>query len=755
MGSIATSIQLYDGASGTLQKITNAVSETVQRFDDMNDHFDGAFDEESFNSAKNGFNAINILINKIENNIDQSTSNQQAFTQQVDRSAAAESELLNRLDRIDNEIKQANNQQEKFNNSIQSSHAHIAKAEAGFKGWQKTIIVANQALGLIRNTLGRFGVMDMDGAFDRIDTMNRFKKTITVMTGDVNMASAALDQVKGNVLGTAYGLDVASKSAQGLFTRGMSLGASTNQVRIWADAVSFYGEGTNQQLESVVDAIGKMYSKGKVEADQLDRLFDAGIGAAEIYAKAVNKSVGSVKKDLSSGAISAANFINTVSQALDSGISSGAAKDAGGTWATTFANMRAAITRGWTNIITELDNALAQQGLPSSMEMVVMFGKKMEEILNSIADAMGSIIEVAMKIYNVMSTVGSFIVDNWSMISPVIYGVAFAMLFYKTALTIANIIEGISIFTKKLHVAALAMEEGATFAATKAQYGLNAALLACPLVRIILAIIRLVTIFYAVIAVINKFAGTSISATGIIAGSFLWLAALIGNVFIGTINSIIQYLWTVFVEPFIGIIEWVLNVANGGFNSFGGAVANLIGQIISWFLSLGKVVTKIIDAIFGTNWTAGLSNLQDSVLAWGKNDNAITLDRNAPEIDRFDMTDAFNKGYDWGAKLFDKESNKKDKSIDDLYNPIDMYNNIADTADNTGKMAKGVKISDEDLKYLHDVAEREAINRFTTAEIKVEMTNHNSINGTRDIDGIVDYLRDELEETMSRTAEGV
>lgn len=755
MGSIATSIQLYDGASGTLQKITNAVSKTVQRFDDMNDHFDGAFDEESFNSAKNGFNAINILINKIENNIDQSTSNQQAFTQQVDRSAAAESELLNRLDRIDNEIKQANNQQEKFNNSIQSSHAHIAKAEAGFKGWQKTIIVANQALGLIRNTLGRFGVMDMDGAFDRIDTMNRFKKTITVMTGDVNMASAALDQVKGNVLGTAYGLDVASKSAQGLFTRGMSLGASTNQVRIWADAVSFYGEGTNQQLESVVDAIGKMYSKGKVEADQLDRLFDAGIGAAEIYAKAVNKSVGSVKKDLSSGAISAANFINTVSQALDSGISSGAAKDAGGTWATTFANMRAAITRGWTNIITELDNALAQQGLPSSMEMVVMFGKKMEEILNSIADAMGSIIEVAMKIYNVMSTVGSFIVDNWSMISPVIYGVAFAMLFYKTALTIANIIEGISIFTKKLHVAALAMEEGATFAATKAQYGLNAALLACPLVRIILAIITLVTIFYAVIAVINKFAGTSISATGIIAGSFLWLAALIGNVFIGTINSIIQYLWTVFVEPFIGIIEWVLNVANGGFNSFGGAVANLIGQIISWFLSLGKVVTKIIDAIFGTNWTAGLSNLQDSVLAWGKNDNAITLDRNAPEIDRFDMTDAFNKGYDWGAKLFDKESNKKDKSIDDLYNPIDMYNNIADTADNTGKMAKGVKISDEDLKYLHDVAEREAINRFTTAEIKVEMTNHNSINGTRDIDGIVDYLRDELEETMSRTAEGV
>lgn len=728
MGSIRTSIQMYDGVTATLQKIQDNASKTTQQFDNMNRHFQGAFSDDRFNAAKNGF------------------------------------------DKIDNGIQQANNQQEKFNKAIQNSHSHIAKAEAGFKGWQKAIIVANQALGLIRNTLGRLGVMNMDGAFDRIDTMNRFQKTVTVMTGDAVMAKAALGQLRETTLGTAYGLDVASKSAQGFLTRGMSLGAATNQVRIWADAVSFYGEGTNAQLESVVDAIGKMYSKGKVEADQLDRLFDAGIGAAEIYAKAVNKSVGNVKKDLSSGAISAANFINTVSQALDSGISSGAAKEAGNTWATTFANMRAAITRGWTNIITELDNALAQRGLPSSMEMVTMFGKKMEEILNSIADAMGSVIGVAMRIYNVMSTVGSFIADNWSIISPAIWGVVAALIAYKIALVANNIVQAIHNFQKGIaavaeynHAKAILANKVAydaqtiaTAQATVAQASFNTTLLACPLTWIILAIITLITILYAVIAVINKFAGTSISATGIIAGSFLWLAALIANTFIGVINGIIQYLWTRFVEPFIGIVEWILNVANGGFNSFGGAVANLIGQIISWFLSLGKVVTKIIDAIFGTNWTAGLSSLQDSVLKWGKNDNAITLDRNAPEIDhRFDMTDAFGKGYDWGAKLFDKESNKKDKSIDDLYNSIDMYNNIADTADNTGKMAKGVKISDEDLKYLHDVAEREAINRFTTAEIKVEMTNHNSINGTGDIDGIVDYLRDELEETMSRTAEGV
>ena len=115
------------------------------------------------------------------------------------------------------------------------------------------------------------------------------------------------------------------------------------------------------------------------------------------------------------------------------------------------------------------------------------------------------------------------------------------------------------------------------------------------------------------------------SATGVIFGVVAAAGAAIINVGIGTINAIIQAVWSIFVQPFIGIIEWILNVTNGGFDSFGGAVANLIGQIISWFLSLGKVVTKIIDAIFGTDWTSGLTSLQDTVTTWGKNENSNTL----------------------------------------------------------------------------------------------------------------------------------
>ena len=158
-------------------------------------------------------------------------------------------------------------------------------------------------------------------------------------------------------------------------------------------------------------------------------------------------------------------------------------------------------------------------------------------------------------------------------------------------------------------------------------------------------------LLYGVVAIINKVTGSSISATGLICGAIAVAGAFIGNTVIGLLNALIQYIWAIFVAPFLGIVEWILNVCNGGFNSFGDAVANLIGQIIGWFLNLGKVVT-IIDAIFGTNWTAGLESLQSSVTAWGKNENAITLDKNAPTIDyRFEYGDAWAAGNDFGKGI--------------------------------------------------------------------------------------------------------
>lgn len=365
-----------------------------------------------------------------------------------------------------------------------------------------------------------------------------------------------------------------------------------------------------------------------------------------------------------------------------------------------------------------------------------------------------------------------FLSDNWSVISPILMGIITALGLYALALGtynavtfIAATITNLKTFADTVHAASLAMSTGATFAATAAQYGFNAALLACPITWIILAIIAVIAIIYAVVAAINKLQGTSISATGVICGAFAWLGALIWNIIVGVINAVIQFLWTNFVEPWIGIIEWVLNVFNGGFNSFGDAVKNLLGNIISWFLSLGKVVTKIIDAIFGTNWTGGLESLQNKVLQWGKNENAITLSREAPfQLNRVDMTDAYSAGYDFGKGLGDKvggffgggTTSGDEYGLQALQEGIGTTPAIQDIAGNTKDTADALDITNEELKYLRDIAEQEAVNRFTTAEIKVEMGGvNNNISQNMDLDGVIDYMVTGVQEAMERVAEGV
>ncbi len=394
-----------------------------------------------------------------------------------------------------------------------------------------------------------------------------------------------------------------------------------------------------------------------------------------------------------------------------------------------------------------------------------------QQIINGIIVGLMMIVSVASTLFGMLQAGAAFVIDNWSWFQYIVLGLVLAFVAYNTHALVTNALMGIQAAKAGILAGAQMLQTGSTLAAKTAQDGLNLSLYACPITWIILAIIALVLIIYLVVAAINYFAGTAISATGIIAGTFMCLFALIGNIAIGFINSTIQFFMTYFVEPFVRIIEFILNVFNGGFDSFGDGVANLIGQIISWFLSLGKVVTTIIDAIFGTDWTDGLNSLQKEVVSWGKNDNAITLETRDYKIDhRFDMTDAYGKGYDAGENF--EQNFDMGKFTDGMFgdkNPYeneDPYNNenpftnsqddIYETSNNTARMADTMDVAEEDLTYLRDLAEQDVINRFTTAEIKVDMGGiTNQVNGEQDLDGMVEYLENTLYETMAVASEGV
>lgn len=365
----------------------------------------------------------------------------------------------------------------------------------------------------------------------------------------------------------------------------------------------------------------------------------------------------------------------------------------------------------------KLKNSMSQ-ALGPILEKISEITKNQDfqTMINGICGAFFFLRDVVLGVFDVISNIAGFIIDNWSFVGPVIFGII-------AAIVILNVV---------------------TLIYTAVQWALNSALFACPLVWIILLIIALIVIVYLVVAAINKFAGTSISATGVIAGYFSMVGTTIYNVFAmiwNHIASFVEFFANVFTNPVYSIKRLFVNV-----------FTNILDFI--------KTIASAIDMIFHTNLAGNITSLKNQMNGWlGEMPEGYKV------IKRMEMKNldtAYSEGYKWGENL---ESSFKLPDImggvnkvfapDKYKEPQDIKNNIADTAANTGSMKNSMDVSEEDLKYMRDIAEQEVINRFTTAEIKVDMTNNNNINSNLDLDGVVAHMEKKVYETLTVAAEGV
>ena len=747
MATIYSAIQLQDKFTPVLNKVISAVDNTINAMDQMQAamSMNMSVDTSALSQARDQVEQARISMEKLD-----------AATEKMEQARTSTRKLGDEVDKIEQPIQ---------------------RARVGFSGWQKAIIVANSAVGLIKNTIGRLGIGDTSGAFNRMDTMARFTKTASIMTGDAKMANAALQELKDNTLGTAYGLDAAAQETQGLMTRGMDIGNAVDQVRIWSDAVSFHGEGTNEQMQNVMDAVGKMYSKGTVEADQLDRLFDAGIGAAEMYAKAVGRSTSDVKKDLSDGKISSVDFIQTVSEALDKGYSHGAAKDAGGTWATTFSNMHAAFNRGWVSILQSVDASLAAHGMPSLMEMVSGFGQKVESVMSSAGGVINRVIDMAVKVGTTLGKAGAFVKDNWSLIAPILTGVITLLIAYNAVKLISAGITAVQSAAESIHATVVALGTAQTFGAAAAQTSLNAALLACPITWFVVGIVAVAVALNLVIGRYNKLQGTHISTVGAICGTFNIAIQFIKNAFIGAAN--------VFMAIKNAVVAMGQNIGTVFYN-LGAELKEfwygLLGTIVDVILGICNTINKIpfvdID-------TSGLENAAGDYAASEYEANAgkaeykdigeeftngmLTFETDDVFSSDF-VLDSYNSGYKFGEGLSSKVKGKlddftnfdftKDQNVDkakDFTSKLEkgkLGSNAAATAKNTDKMSKSLAVTAENIKYLRDFATEKSINRYTSTTVRVEMHNQNNISSDQDIDGVVNRLKSRIQEEFDSSGEG-
>lgn len=417
--------------------------------------------------------------------------------------------------------------------------------------------------------------------------------------------------------------------------------------------------------------------------------------------------------------------------------------------------------------------------------------ERMNEVANSesFQGFVGSAIETlslvagtALEIFDLLLGAAGILGDNWSWLSPIIYGVVAALAVYYGAQLASNAINAISkgihvamAVAQMMHAAATGTLTAATAAGIAAQNGLNAALYACPVVWIIMMVAALVAVFYAAVAAVNHFAGTSISATGLICGIFAVAAAFIGNLFVTLINFVIDIfcvLWN-FIASFANFFG---NVLNDPVNS----IARLFFDLADCVLGILESLASAIDTIFGSNLAGAVSGWRGSLGGWvdktfGQGEEVMAkMNGSDYHLDRFDYSGAWDAGYGFGQGLgvgeapapalagaFGETANPEGfgggigDSVAAGVDGSGAAGDIGDIAGNTGAIKDAMDITQEDLKYLRDIAEQETVNRFTLAEVHIEQNNNNNISSSMDLDGIVDSLTNIMGEAVGAMAEGV
>ena len=430
------------------------------------------------------------------------------------------------------------------------------------------------------------------------------------------------------------------------------------------------------------------------------------------------------------------------------------------------------------NTLGDMREVLGNRIYPAVLQFFDAFTTRfpqIEQLLTWFSDGLSTLIIVLTWIATAALDVASVFADNWGWIGPIILGVAGALAVYhgwQLAVKAQEMLmQGIHIATaagQMVHAAATGTLTAATAAEIAAQNGLNVALYACPIMWVVMLVIALVAAFYAAVAAVNKFAGTSVSATGIICGAFMAALAFIGNLFVA--------LWNIAVDVFVLIYNLVATVANfigNVFNDPVGAVARLFFDLADTVLGVLQTLAGAIDAIFGSNLAGAVQGWRDSLGGWvdetfGKGEEVMEkMNGDDLKLDRFEYSAAFDLGYKFGEGVEDtigglfKTPTLDEMGLDsldafELGNTLDgVYGNTGDTAANTAAAADTLDYMDEDLAWMKDIAEREAINRYTTAEITVEQHNENHISKDTDLDGVMEAFCFDFAEKLDVSAEGV
>lgn len=696
MGMISTGIQLYDNFSPVLFDVCSAVDYATTNFNELQDSISDA-------SFARTYDDVGQQVEQVGNEIDQNTQAQAQFNQTVSNASGGFDGLISKVTRL--------------------AAAYLSVQTAG-----KALDLSDE----LTQTTARLNLMN-----DQLQTTPEL----------FNMIYASARNTHAPLLDTADAIAKMGNNAGAAFSSNAELVAFMEQV----NKQFVIGGASAEEQANAMMQLSQSMASGALRGDELNSILEAAPEIARSIETSMGWAEGSIKSYAEEGVVTAQVVKESLLNMADETNAM-------------FESMPLTFSQAMTDIQS------------STIVVFQPFLQRLNEIANSEAfqafvngaiEALAVLAGVVLEVFDFMAECASFVADNWSVISPIIYGIIAALAVYVAISAIVATVNGVIAASQAVHAAASMMAAGATFVQTAAQYGLNAALAACPITWIIVLIIALIAIIFAVCQAIANMTGVATSGFGVICGAVATAGAFIGNIVIGLINTIIG----IGIELY-NLIATFANFFANVFNDPVGAIISLFSGMFDFILGIVQSAAKLIDTVLGTDMSGAVAGFRETVanavddIVGDQVEVMTKLDASDYQLDRLDYSDSFDAGASWGDGVADAVSNF---SLEDAFgggtempNPADyssqfgdMGDNLGSIADDTSGISDAMDITSEDLKYLRDIAEQESVNRYTTAEIRIEQTNNNNISSDMDLDGFMNGLTDAVNEAVDTMTEGV
>lgn len=764
-------VQSANDMLNTLNTTQARISQTAQGMDILPDAA-----VQDMNTMQQRLSAIQQRIQQIENNpvnvgADNANAELEQLRMQLNQAIQEQNSLNQAMQNMD--VSAANDAYLRLSQTVGNTERYIRDNVDEQGRFNQEISAGTQQANELTNTIKRavaayVSIQSVGKALNISDELVQTTSRLNMMNDGVqttaelvNMVYAAAQDARGSFSQMADVIARFGNNAKDAFS-------SSEEVVAFADLIqkqmTIAGASTQEAANAELQ-LSQALGSGVLRGDELNSIFEQAPNLIQNIADYLDVPIGKIREMAADGELSADVVKAAIFSAADDINSK--FNEMPMTWGQIWQSMQNTALIAFQPVLQRLNDLANSEAFQTFIQGAI--------------EAMATLANILLNVFELVGTVGGFIADNWSVISPIIYGVIAALAVYAAYLGIVKAIELASAAATAIHSVAMSAKigvmaalTGQTMAATAAQMGYNGALYACPVVWIIMLILALIVVIFAVCNAIAKMTGIANSGFGVITGG---------------VNVVIQF--------FKNLGLTVANIALGIGNAIAALASNMmtafhnaICSIQSWFYNLLSTALSVIEGIcaalnklpFVEFDYSGISSAADdyaakaSEAAGNKEDYQSISDAFNEGFTTFDAfqdgwaSDAFNAGAAWGDGIADKVSNF---SLSDVFGQTDIPNvgdytsgfndaiansgvgdSIGNIDDNTGKIKDSLDVTEEDLKYLRDIAEQESINRFTTAEVTINQTNNNNVSSDTDLDGFITALDDAMGEAIDEVTNG-